>query len=103
MINATAPMTGGMIWPPIDATASTPPAKAGRNPDRFISGIVNAPVVTTLATPEPLIVPMRADEITDTFAGPPRDAPTVPMAMSLKSWIMPARSRNAPNRIKRKI
>ena len=29
MMKATAPITGGMIWPPIDAVASTPPANAG--------------------------------------------------------------------------
>ena len=29
MMNATAPITGGMICPPIEAVASTPPAKAG--------------------------------------------------------------------------
>ena len=28
MMKATAPMTGGMIWPPMDEVASTPPAKA---------------------------------------------------------------------------
>ena len=41
MMKATAPITGGMICPPIDAVASTPPAKAERNPKRFISGMVN--------------------------------------------------------------
>jgi hypothetical protein len=30
MTNAAAPMIGGMIWPPVDATASTAPANAGR-------------------------------------------------------------------------
>ena len=30
MMKATAPMTGGMIWPPMDDVASTPPAKAAR-------------------------------------------------------------------------
>ena len=27
--NAPAPISGGMIWPPLEATASTAPAKAG--------------------------------------------------------------------------
>jgi hypothetical protein len=31
--------------------------------------MVNWPVVTTLATPEPEIVPIRPDEMTDTLAG----------------------------------
>ncbi len=30
MMKATAPITGGMIWLPIEDVASTPPAKAGR-------------------------------------------------------------------------
>ena len=30
MTKAAAPMIGGMIWPPVEATASTEPAKAGR-------------------------------------------------------------------------
>jgi len=29
MMKATAPITGGMIWPPMLEVASTPPAKAG--------------------------------------------------------------------------
>ena len=29
MMKAAAPITGGMIWPPIEAVASTPPAKDG--------------------------------------------------------------------------
>src|SRR3546814_10396596 len=103
MMKATAPITGGMIWPPIEEVASTAPAKSDRKPKRFMSGIVNWPEVTTLATPEPLIVPISADEITATLDGPPRVWPTVPMARSLKRSIMPARSRHEPNRINRKM
>ena len=103
MMKATAPITGGMIWPPIEAVASTPPAKAARYPKRFISGMVNWPVVTTLATPEPEIVPISAEEITATLPAPPRAWPTRPSATSVKSRIMPARSRKAPNRMKRKM
>ncbi len=72
MMKATAPITGGMICPPMLAVASTAPAKAGLKPKRFIKGMVNWPVVTTLATPLPLIVPISAEEITATLAGPPR-------------------------------
>ncbi len=68
-----------------------------------MSGIVNCPVVTTLATPEPLIVPMRPDATTATLAGPPRVWPTVPSAKSVKSLIIPACSRNVPNRMNRKM
>ena len=65
-------MTGGISWPPVLAVDSTPPAKADEKPKRFINGIVNWPVVTTLATPEPLIVPIKPELTTATFAGPPR-------------------------------
>ena len=41
--NATAPMTGGMSWPPFEAQASTAPASRGDMPERFISGIVTMP------------------------------------------------------------
>ena len=63
MMKATAPITGGMICPPIDEVASTPPAKAARKPKRFISGMVNWPEATTLATPEPEIVPISAEDM----------------------------------------
>ena len=78
MMKATAPITGGMICPPIDEVASTPPAKAARKPKRFISGMVNWPQATTLATPEPEIVPISAEDSTQTCAGPPRQPPTEP-------------------------
>ena len=65
--------------------------------------MVNCPVVTTLATPEPLMVPIRPELMTATLAGPPRVWPTVPMAKSVNSWIMPACSRKAPNRMNRKM
>ena len=38
---------------------------------RIISGMVIAPVVMTLETEEPLIVPNRPEETTATLAGPP--------------------------------
>jgi hypothetical protein len=41
IIKATAPMTGGIICPPIEAVASTAPENVGVNPDRVISGMVN--------------------------------------------------------------
>ena len=103
MMKATAPMTGGIICPPMLDVASTPPANDGEYPKRFIKGMVNCPVVTTFATPEPLIVPISPELMTDTLAGPPRVCPTVPMAKSLNNEIMPACSRKAPNKMNRKM
>ena len=72
MRNAAAPITGGVIWPPLDATASMAAARWAGNPVLFISGMVIAPSTTTLATALPETVPKNADDTTDTFAGPPR-------------------------------
>ncbi|MNT60440.1 hypothetical protein D3C72_1980200 [compost metagenome] len=103
MMKATAPMIGGMICPPMDEVASTPPAKAARKPNRFISGMVNWPLATTLATPDPEMVPISAEDSVQTCAGPPRQPPTRPRAKSLNSLIMPARSRKAAKTTKMKI
>ena len=65
--------------------------------------MVNWPVVTTLATPDPLIVPISPDAMTATFAGRRAWWPTVPSATSLNSLIMPACSRKVPNRMNRKM
>jgi len=53
---AAAPMIGGMICPPVEATASTPAAKCGGKPDRFISGMAIGPSTMTFATALPEIV-----------------------------------------------
>ena len=53
MMKAAAPITGGKIWPPQEAAASTAPANSGVYPIFFIRGIVKLPVVATLATAEP--------------------------------------------------
>ncbi len=103
MMKATAPMTGGMICPPMLAVVSMAPANTGEYPNRFINGIVNDPTVSTLATPDPLIVPMNPDDTTETFAGPPLVCPTVPRATSLNRRIIPLCSRKLPNRMKRKM
>ena len=103
MMKATAPMTGGMIWPPMDEVASTPPAKAEVKPKRFIRGIVNWPEATTLATPEPETVPMSAEEATQTLPGPPCLSPNTAIEMSLKKSMTPAFSMKAPNRMNRKM
>ena len=57
---ATAPITGGMICPPVEAVASTAPANFGWNPVRLIIGMVKTPVVTTFATAAPFMVPKLA-------------------------------------------
>ena len=71
MTKAAAPMIGGMICPPVEATASTAPANSGRKPVRFISGMLICPVTMTLATALPEMVPNRLDETTATLPGPP--------------------------------
>ena len=96
-------MTGGMICPPILAVVSTAPANTDEYPNRFINGIVNDPTVNTLATPDPLIIPMKPDEMTETFAGPPFACPTVPSATSLNRRIIPLCSRKLPKRMNRKM
>ena len=59
MIKATAPIMGGISWPPLEAAASTAPANLAENPRFLIMGIVMTPVPTTLATALPEIVPNR--------------------------------------------
>ena len=81
MMNAAAPMTGGMICPPVDAAASTAPANSGRYPVFFMSGMVMEPVETVFATELPLTVPCRALATTAAFAGPPTEPPQAPMAI----------------------
>ena len=71
MMKAPAPMIGGMICPPVEATDSTEPASSGLYPVFFIRGIVNTPVLDTLATAEPEIIPIRPEDITAALAGPP--------------------------------
>ena len=76
MMKAAAPITGGVSWPLVEEATSTAPAFSAGKPVRFISGMVKAPVVTTLAREEPEIRPVMAEETTDALAGPPRIWPT---------------------------
>ena len=85
MMKTAAPMMGGMNWPPVEDTASTAAAKVGWYPRRFIIGMVNVPVPTTLAVALPEIVPNRVLPTTATFAGPPRTRPKSPKARSMKN------------------
>ena len=71
-MKAATPIMGGIIDPPEEAAASTPPAKTLENPRFNIIGIVRIPVERTLTTGPPVIVPNIADETTAACAGPPR-------------------------------
>ena len=66
------PITGGMIWPPVDAFASIAAARCGRNPTRIISGIVTTPMVMMFDTTLPEIVPNNDEPTIAILAGPPR-------------------------------
>ena len=72
MMNAEAPMTGGRTWPDVEATDSIPPAVSPRMSLFIISGIVNEPVMPTLAAGLPLIEPMTMLETTADWAMPER-------------------------------
>ncbi len=93
-------MIGGMIWPPVEAVASTPAAKCGGNPERFISGIEIGPSTMTLATALPEIVPNRLELTTDTLPGPPAVCPVSAMAKSMNNCPTPVRSMKLPNTTK---
>ena len=58
--------------------------------------MVTEPVVTVLPTEEPDTMPHRAEEITETLAGPPAKRPAMQFARSIKKLEMPVRSKNAP-------
>jgi hypothetical protein len=96
MTKAAAPMTGGMIWPPVEAVASTAAAKCGRKPLLFMSGIVIGPSTMTFATALPDTVPKRLELTTDTLPGPPAVCPVSDSAKSMKSFPVPLFSIKAP-------
>ena len=52
------------------------PALTAENPVRFIVGIVNVAVVTTLAIDDPEIIPVSPEANIAALAGPPRNLPT---------------------------
>ena len=89
-------MIGGMIWPPEAAAASTAPANCAGYPCRFIIGMVMAPVVATLATALPLIMPMMPLAITATCAAPPLTRPAAISARFRKADAPPVASRIDP-------
>ena len=49
MMNATAPITGGSIAPPLEAVASIAAARTAGMPIFFMIGMVSGPVVATSA------------------------------------------------------
>ena len=93
-------MIGGMIWPPVEAVASTPAAKCGGKPERFIKGMDIGPSTMTLATALPEIVPNRLELTTETFPGPPAVWPVSAIAKSMNSWPTPVFSMKLPNTTK---
>src|SRR3990167_8668958 len=97
MMKAPAPITGGMIWPPVDAVASTAAANSGRYRIRFMRGMLKIPSTTTLATADPEIVPKKAEETTDTLAGPPWERPATSLSRSTKVSPPPVWYSTAPN------
>jgi len=56
-------------------------------------GIVRMPVVATLATLLPDMVPNRLEATTDIFAAPPRCRPKIAMAKSVKNFPAPMAKR----------
>ncbi|MPN34158.1 hypothetical protein SDC9_181651 [bioreactor metagenome] len=101
MIKAAAPIIGGIICPPVEAEASTPPANSGLYPTLFINGMVNVPVPATFAKELPEIVPINPLARTAAFAGPPLKRPVREKAKSIKACAPPVSVRNAPRRINR--
>ena len=64
MIKAATPIIGGIIEPPDEAAASTPPANTREKPRLSIIGMVRTPVERTLTTGPPVIVPNIAEDTT---------------------------------------
>ena len=89
-------MIGGMSCPPVEAAASTPPANCGRKPLDFINGIVMTPVDAVLATAEPEIVPVKAEERTATKAAPPLIRPATILEISITKLLAPDTTRKPP-------
>ena len=79
--NAPAPIKGGMICPPDEATASTDAANLLGYFNFIIAGKVTIPVEATFADAEPDIEPKSADDITETLAAPPFNLPANAVAI----------------------
>ena len=97
MTKAVAPITGGINTPPVEAQASTPPAKERLIPIRRMAGIDSTPVVSTLLITLPLMEPISPLEKIDTLAGPPRTCPSSANARLIKNLPPPLFCSTTPN------
>ena len=77
-------MTGGINWPLVEQATSIAPAFSREKPTFFINGMVKVPVVTTLAMEDPETRPVKPEEITAAFAGPPFRCPRAAKAVRIK-------------------
>ena len=93
-------MIGGIICPPVDATASTAPASSGEYPIFFIIGMVITPVVATFATADPDIIPISPEEMTAALAGPPAERLETFIPISISSCPRPIVEKKAPKTMK---
>ena len=75
MMNADAPMIGGVICPPTDAAASSAAAMRGVYPLRIIVGMVTTPTAAALEGPVPVIVANSALAKIETLPAAPRVRP----------------------------
>ena len=64
---------------------------------------MNVPVVATFAIAEPFIIPIKAEAITLTFAGPPGVRPTKVNAKSFINFENPECFKNEPNTTNKNI
>src|SRR5699024_6995564 len=71
IINAAAPIKGGIICPPVDAEASVAAANSGLNPAFFIIGMVKEQEATVFPTELPETIACSAPADTASFAVPP--------------------------------
>ena len=99
--NAVAPITGGKIWPPLDAAVSMAAACSGLYPDFFIIGMVKDPVIVILATVLPVREPKSALVKTDKAAAPLLNLDAAKPPKDMMKRIPPKASNKDPKNIKR--
>ena len=97
MMNAAAPIIGGISCPLTPAATSMAPAFVRVSPAFVIKGIVKVPTVTTFAVELPLTMPVSPLAMTDAFAGPPLNLPSKLNAKFIKYCPAPALSSSEPN------
>ena len=89
MKKTAKPMTGGMIWPPLEAAASIAAASSPRIPTRFIIGMVMLPEMYTLPIVLPETVPTSALDVTAISGGPVRPVPKSARASPITKSMAP--------------